>query len=50
MPTISEIFYCNFLSSVFLFSYCKGSFRRHLSAKCHFWWRHDKISYTLWKI
>jgi len=33
MPTISEVFYCNFLPSVFLFSYCRGSFRRYLTAK-----------------
>jgi len=36
MPTISEVFHCNFLSTVFLLSYCRGSFRHYLSAKMAF--------------
>jgi len=31
-----KFFNCNFLSSVFLFLYCRGSFRRYFSAKMTF--------------
>jgi len=33
MPTMSQASYCNFLLIVFLFSYCRGLFKRYLSAK-----------------
>jgi len=36
MPTTSRVFLLQFLSAVFLFSDCIGSFKRYLSAKMAF--------------
>jgi len=36
MPAISEVFTAFFSSVFFLFSYCRGPFRRYLSAKMAF--------------
>jgi len=36
MPTMSQAFYYNYLSVAFLFWYCRGLFRRYLSAKMTF--------------
>jgi len=47
MPTIFQIFYCNFLLAVF-FYFCIAE--AHLDVifprKWHFRWRYDYISYT----